>query len=185
MLITASCVLGVHSFLIISRETIWISAPLEMSARVSAVLGKKVSKFVFDTRVPRPPSNLFCLYAIWYHLNIEWTYEIWEIMLWRVMFWVEKLISNSWSSSRYTASLLRENTFEKIRSFLYYRSMFFYLKNRSYKLLRPLPSTTVFENGYVLIKTTQLLIKITHFKVLGQAWFSSSITPFFYFFSFI
>lgn len=47
--------------------------------------------------------------------------------------------------------------------------MFFCLKNRSYNLLRPLPSTTVFDNGYVLIKTTQLLIKITHFKVLGQA----------------
>lgn len=28
--------------------------------------------------------------------------------------------------------------------------MCFYLKNRSYNLLRPLPHTTVFGNGYVL-----------------------------------
>lgn len=42
--------------------------------------------------------------------------------------------------------------------------MCFYLKNRSYNLLRPLPPTTVFENGYTL-PVCDYGIKITHFQV--------------------
>lgn len=42
--------------------------------------------------------------------------------------------------------------------------MCFCLKNRSYNLLRPLPPTAVFENGYAL-PVCDYGIKITQFQV--------------------
>ena len=45
--------------------------------------------------------------------------------------------------------------------------MCFYLKNKSYNLLRPLPPTAVFENGYVL-SVSDDSVKITDLQTYDR-----------------